>query len=368
MSTNASAFFTQTDINTLTLHNRLAVAPMTRVSAAKDGTATAAMQRYYERFAMGGFGLLITEGLYTDQAFSQGYHHQPGVSDEAQARSWKPVVDAVHEHDARIFAQIMHSGALSYANRFRNGTVGPSAVKPKGKQSELYYGEGEFVIPRAMTEEEIADAIAGFAIAAERAVSIAGFDGIELHGANGYLIDQFLTDYTNSRTDRWGGSTQRRTEFLIAVFKAVREKIGDAVPLGARISQAKVNDFVHKWQGRDADAEIIFGSLADAGADFIHVTEFEAWQPAFDGGRESLAALARRFAPGAAIIANGGLHDLARAAQMIDQGVDVIAIGRGALANPDLPRRAAAARELAVFDSGILAPIANIKQHELEMA
>lgn len=368
MSNNAHGLFTQADINGLALRNRFAVAPMTRVSAAADGTATETMKRYYERFAKGGFGLLITEGLFVDQAFSQGYLHQPGISDEAQALAWKPIVDAAHHHDARIFAQIMHSGALGYANRFRDGTVGPSAVKPKGQQSELYYGQGGFPMPRAMTDEEIADAIEGFADSARRAVRIAGFDGVELHGANGYLIDQFLTDYTNSRTDRWGGNTQRRTEFLLAVFTAVRAKIGAAVPLGARISQGKVNHFFHKWQGRDEDAEIIFGSLADAGADFIHVTEFEAWQPAFEGGRASLAALARRFAPNAAIIANGSLHDLVRAEEMLHRGADVIAIGRGALANPDLPRRTEAARNLAAFDSGILAPIANIKERELEMA
>ncbi|MCP8894601.1 NADH:flavin oxidoreductase [Shinella daejeonensis] len=368
MAANVEMLFTKTDINSLSLRNRFAVAPMTRVSADKDGRATETMRRYYERFAKGGFGLLITEGLYTDQAFSQGYHHQPGISDAAQALAWKPVVVAARHHGARVFAQIMHSGALGYANRFREGTVGPSAIQPKGKPSELYYGEGEFRVPRVMSDEEIADAVEGFAGAARRAVSVAGFDGVELHGANGYLIDQFLTDYANIRTDRWGGSPQKRTEFLRAVFKAVRAQIGDAVPLGARISQGKVNDFYHKWQGREADAEIVFGSLADAGADFIHVTEFEAWQPAFEGGRDSLAALARRFAPKAAIIANGGLHDLGRAGEMLGRDADVIALGRGALANPDFPRRAEAARELAEFDSGLLTPVANIKPRELEMA
>lgn len=366
--TVASALFTKIDINGRALRNRFAVAPMTRVSATADGRATDEMRSYYQRFAKGGFGLLITEGLYTDKAWSQGYIHQPGLSDEAQALSWRPVVEAVHQHGGLIFAQIMHSGALSYANDYREDTVGPSAVRPTGTQSEAYYGKDEFPTPRAMTDEEIADAIDGFAASAQRAIEVAGFDGIELHGANGYLIDQFLTDFSNERTDRWGGSTEDRVEFLLAVFRAVRAAIGDAVPLGARISQGKVNDYHHKWRGRDEDAKIIFGALAEAGADFIHVTEFEAWQPAFEGGGESLAALAHRFAPDVPIIANGSLHDLARAKEMIEQGIALVAFGRGALANPDLPRRAEGRIDLAEFDPGILAPVANIKQRELEMA
>ena len=368
MSNAASALFTEVDINGLTLRNRFALAPMTRVSATADGKATDEMKSYYQRFAKGGFSLLITEGIYTDKAWSQGYIHQPGLSDEAQALSWRPVVAAAHEHGGRVFAQIMHSGALSYANGYREGTAGPSAVKPKGIQSESYYGKGEFLTPHAMTDEEIADAIDGFANAAQRAVTVAGFDGIELHGANGYLIDQFLTDFSNERADRWGGSTERRVEFLLEVFRAVRARVGNGVPLGARMSQGKTNYYYHKWQGREADAEIIFGALAAAGADFIHVTEFEAWQPAFEGGGESLAALAHRFAPNVPIIANGSLHDVARAADMIDQGMGLVAIGRGALANPDLPRRAEAALDLVEFDPGILVPVANLKARELKMA
>ena len=368
MSNAANAIFTKIDINGLTLRNRFALAPMTRVSATADGKATEEMKSYYERFAKGGFSLLITEGLYTDKAWSQGYIHQPGISDDAQALSWRPVVEAAHKHGGRVFAQIMHSGALSYANGYREGTVGPSAIKPKGTQSESYYGKDEFLTPRAMTDEEIADAVDGFADSAQRAIEVAGFDGIELHGANGYLIDQFLTDFSNERTDHWGGSTERRVEFLLAVFKAVRAKVGDAIPLGARISQGKTNYYYHKWQGREADAEIIFGALADVGADFIHVTEFEAWQPAFEGGSESLAALAHRFAPHIPIIANGSLHDLVRAEEMIDQGMGLVAIGRGALANPNLPRRAEATLDLVEFDPGLLVPVANLKARELEMA
>ncbi|MGU3538109.1 oxidoreductase [Methylobacterium sp. A54F] len=364
MSTDANGLFTATDIAGLTLRNRLAVAPMTRVSASEDGTATETMARYYERFARGGFGLVVTEGVYTDQAFAQGYIHQPGISDEAQARAWRPAVDAVHRHGAHVFAQLMHAGAISQGNRFRDTTVGPSAVQPKGQQMEFYYGRGVYPMPAALTEEQIADAVEGFAASAARAVA-AGFDGVEIHGANGYLIDQFLTDYANLRNDRWGGDTRRRTTLVRAVFEAVRTRVGAGVPVGVRISQGKVNDFGHKWARRDADAEAIFGTLAEAGASYIHVTAHKVWEPAFDGGRDSLVALARRYAPHVTLIANGGVQDAARAQDVMAAGADVVALGKAALANPDFPNRVRANQEVTAFDPAILGPIANIKPSEL---
>lgn len=365
MSPSSDSFFTPTDINGVTLRNRFAVAPMTRVSATEDGSATAQMARYYARFARGGFGLLITEGLYTDRAYAQGYRHQPGLTDAAQARAWRPVVEAARSHGARIVAQLMHAGAISQGNRFRDGTLGPSAIQPQGRQMAFYDGQGAYPTPRAMTEEEIADAVQGFADAAERAVGEAGFDGIEIHGANGYLIDQFLTDGTNRRTDRWGGDASRRVAFLLAVLGAVRARVGGRVPVGVRISQGKVNDFAHRWAGGERDAEIIFGSIADAGADALHVTEHEAWKPAFDGGSASLVGLARRFAPKLRLIANGGLHDPARARETLEAGADLVALGKGALANPDFPNRIRDGRDVAAFDPALLGPIANIKPSEL---
>jgi 2,4-dienoyl-CoA reductase-like NADH-dependent reductase (Old Yellow Enzyme family) len=364
MGAKADSLFTSTDINGVSVRNRFAVAPMTRVSANEDGTATHTMARYYERFAHGGFGLLVTEGLYTDQAFAQGYLYQPGITDDGQVQAWRPVVDAVHRHGARFFAQLMHAGAISQGNRFRDTTVGPSAVQPKGHQMEFYYGKGAYPAPAAMSEEQIADAIEGFAASAARAVA-AGFDGIEIHGANGYLIDQFLTDYANRRDDRWGGDTRRRTTLVRAVFEAVRVRVGADVPVGVRISQGKVNDFTHKWAGREQDAETIFGTLAEAGASYIHVTEHKVWEPAFEGGQDSLVALARRYAPHVPLIANGGVQDPARAQEVMAAGADVVALGKVALANSDFPNRIRASQEVAAFDPAILGPIANIKPSEL---
>lgn len=367
MDIDTSALFAPIVINGHLVKNRLSVAPMTRITATEDGKATETMARYYERFALGGFGTVITEGIYTDQAFSQGYAHQPGMTDQAQANGWKPVVGGIKAHGALAIAQLMHAGALSQGNRFRDGTVGPSAIQPKGEQMTFYHGHGRYAVPAEITEVQIADAITFIAESAGRAIEVAGFDAIEIHGANGYLLDQFLTDYANGRTDRWGGSPENRVRLILETVKAVRAKVGAKVPVGVRISQGKVNDYHHKWAGAERDAEIIFGSLADAGVDFIHVTEFEAWKPAFTAGGPSLMRLAKRYAPKATIVANGSLHDIEQAVAALDDGADIITLGRGALANPDFPRRVAEQAALNEFDPAILGPIADIKATELAM-
>lgn len=367
MDIDTSALFAPIVINGRTVTNRLSVAPMTRITATHDGRATETMTRYYERFARGGFGTVITEGIYTDQAFSQGYLDQPGMTDEAQANAWKPVVSGIKAHGALAIAQLMHAGAISQGNRFRGGTVGPSAIQPKGTQMTFYHGKDHYALPAAITEAQIADAINGFAESAGRAIENAGFDAIEIHGANGYLLDQFLTDYANKRADRWGGSTENRVRLILETFKAVRAKVGAEVPIGVRISQGKVNDYQHKWAGAERDAEIIFGSLADAGVDFIHVTDYEAWKPAFTPGNASLMRLAKRYAPKAAILANGSLHNVERAVAALGDGADILTIGRGALANPDFPRRLSERDVLNDFDPAILGPIANVKETELAM-
>ncbi len=216
---------------------------MTRVSASESGDASAEMATYYEPFVKGGFGLIITEGAYTDQAFAQGYLYQPGISDEAQAEAW--------------------------------------------------------------VDEDIADTIAGFAVSAARAIAVSGFDGIELHAANGYLLDQFLTDVSNRRQDRRGGDACQRMTMIEKVFRAVRQALPGSVPVRVRISQGKVDNLTHKWTEGEGAAEAVFGTLSDLGADFIHVTEHDALAPAFEPGGPTLIALARRFAPQAALIADG---------------------------------------------------------------
>jgi 2,4-dienoyl-CoA reductase-like NADH-dependent reductase (Old Yellow Enzyme family) len=367
MTDTTSLILSPYDGNGIAVRNRIAVAPMTRITATEDGHPTQTMFDYYRRFAKGGFGLVTTEGIYTDKAFSQGYRFQPGLSDNAQAEAWAAFNRDMQAQGAHVFAQLMHAGALSQGNIYRSHTVGPSAVRPKGKQMEFYYGAGQYQEPKPMTDAEIDDALQGFVDAAQRAVNIAGFSGVEIHGANGYLLDQFLTEETNRRTDRWGGDTRARVQLLADVVNAVKYSVGDTVPVGIRISQGKVNDYVSKWQGAEADAEIIFGTLADAGANFIHVTEYEAWKPAFEGTQDSLVTLARRYAPNLTIIANGSLHTAERISNVLSSGADIVTVGRGALANPDLPKVLASKREPKTFDGAILHPVASIKDGELAM-
>jgi 2,4-dienoyl-CoA reductase-like NADH-dependent reductase (Old Yellow Enzyme family) len=359
-----AVLFTPTQIGGVRLKNRVALAPMTRTSAEEDGRPTDDMARYYARFARGCYGLVITEGAYPDEASSQGYRHQPGIANAAHAEAWRRVVDAVHREDGRIFIQLMHAGALSQGNRYTDETIGPSAVKPVGSQLDLYGGHGDFRTPRAMTPDDIRTVIDGFVEAARRACE-AGFDGVEIHGANGYLLDQFLTDYTNERTDEYGGSTENRVRLLVDVLGAVRAAVGDNCPVGIRISQGKVNDYHHKWAGGERDAELIFSRIASAGPDFIHITEYDATRPAFEAGDTTLAELATRHAR-VPVIANGQLGAPERAESLIADGhAEVITLGKSALANPDWPRRVMAGEPIEEFDFAVLQPQANIKEHEL---
>ncbi|MAP27013.1 MAG: NADH:flavin oxidoreductase [Alteromonadaceae bacterium] len=367
MTSQQVSLFTDYEINGKALHNRFAVAPMTRVSATAEGLANERMARYYERFAKGGFSLVVTEGIYTDKKFAQGYQFQPGLSDHAQAESWRQVVARMHDHDALIFAQLMHAGALSQGNRFVTHTAGPSAVQPKGKQIEFYYGSGDYPLPTAMTDSDISDAIDGFVQSAQRSVEVAGFDGIEIHGANGYLLDQFMTDYTNHRNDSWGGSVQRRLALTLEVIKRTRKTLGNQVPIGVRISQSKVNDYEHKWAGGEKDAEVIFGMLAQAGVDYIHVTEYKAWKPAFSDSHLSLVALAKRYSSGTTIIANGALHEPSRAEQVLNDGADIVTLGKGALSNADFPNKLQRGQSINPINTEMLGPIANLKDYELEL-
>ena len=188
MNDSLNKILSKHDMRGAIARNRLAVAPMTRVSATAEGVPTPAMRDYYTRFAKGGFGLVINEGLYTDKAFSQGYLNQPGIADDAQAQAWKELTGAIRQHGTLVLAQLMHSGALSQGNRFRSHTVAPSAVQPVGEQMGFHHGQGRYPTPAAITEQDIAEVIDGFVQAAKRAVHTAGFDGVEIHGANGNAV------------------------------------------------------------------------------------------------------------------------------------------------------------------------------------
>ncbi|MET9315411.1 NADH:flavin oxidoreductase [Kribbella sp. NPDC003505] len=357
-------------IGAVDLANRLAVAPMTRVSARPDGVPTAEMAEYYAAFATGGFGLIISEGTYPDAAYSQGYFNQPGLSTAAQAEGWRAVTDRVHAAGGKIVAQLMHAGALSQGNPHRSELAGPSAVQPRGQMMPEYGGDGPWPVPRELSVLEIKEIIDGFAAAAVRA-HVAGFDGVEIHGANGYLLDQFLTVYTNRRTDEYGGPVANRIRLTVEIADAVVAATPQDFVVGVRLSQTKVNDFEYRWPGGSYDADVIFSLLGATGVDYLHIaSEGRNWlETARLQGGQTITGLARRIS-GLPVIANGGMHDADQSDRVLTDGhADLLSIGHGALANPDLPRRLADGRPLEDFDRAMLQPsvtLANAKQWQTD--
>lgn len=360
-----ATLFSPTAIGDVELTNRIALAPMTRVSATADGLATERMAAYYRAFAEGGFGLLITEGLYIDDQASQGYLFQPGIANSAHVEAWQTVVDGVHTSGSKYFAQLMHAGSQSQGNPYTTVTWGPSAVRPKGEQSPMYRGSGPFPTPQAMTTEHIGQVRAAFVNAA-RLARDAGFDGVEIHGANGYLLDEFLTDYLNTRTDEYGGSVANRIRLAADICRDVVTAVGADIAVGIRISQGKVSDHDHRWAGREDDAAVIFGTLGDTGIDYIHTTEYRALAPAFADTGQTLAELAKRYS-GLKVIANGHLDDPRDAAELITSGTaDVVALAKPALANRDWPRRVRTGQPLSPdVPAELFGPVADVKDSEV---
>ncbi|GAA1597163.1 NADH:flavin oxidoreductase [Kribbella sancticallisti] len=349
--------FSPVTIGPFALPNRFAVAPMTRTSATPTGVPTADMAEYYAGFAAGGFGLIVTEGTYTDSLYSQGYLNQPGLVSEAQVLAWQDVTSRVHATGGRIIAQLMHAGAITQGNPYSAATAGPSAVQPLGEMMPDYGGSGPWPVPHELTLRDLDAVVDGFVTAGLNAHA-AGFDGVEVHGANGYLLDQFLTTYTNLRTDSYGGPVANRIRLTTRIVAALSSALPADFVIGVRLSQTKVNDLVYRWPGGAADAEVIFPAVADAGASYLHIaSEGRNWiDTARLPGGQTITGLARRLT-GLPVIANGGMHDPAQAAQVLTDGhADLVSIARGSLVNPDLPRRLAEDRELAAFDRQMLHP------------
>ncbi|MBO1321391.1 oxidoreductase [Acanthopleuribacter pedis] len=341
------------------LRNRAVVAPLSRVSAPAGGIPTAAMARYYEEYARGGFGLIITEGTYTDAHFAQAYTHQPGIIHEAQVAGWRAVVERIHAAGAKVFCQLMHAGALSQC---LSQTAAPSAVQPLRTKLAGYGGEGPWPVPKAMTQAEIQQAVQGFAASARRAAA-AGFDGVEIHGANGYLIDQFLSDTTNRRRDRYGDSVAARATLALEVIAAVKAAVPPGFTVGLRLSQGKVNDFDYRWPGGRHTARTWFSLLAQTQVDYLHfASEGTGYQHSCvleDG--TVLPQLARAMV-GVPVMVNGGMHAPDLAAQVLQAGHgDLAALGTGAIANPDWPNKLAAGEPIQPFQPAMLQPEVTIE-------
>jgi len=341
-------------IDQLHLKNRVAVAPMSRVSTKGDGVPTEQMEKYYCRYADGGFGLTITEGTYTDRSFSQAYPNQPGITNDQQQKGWENIVRSTHEAGGKIILQLMHAGALS---QHLSNTRSASSIQPMRHMLAGYSNkQGRFPLPQAMNLSEIDDVISGFSDSAMRAEEV-GFDGVEIHAANGYFLDQFLTDYTNDREDQYGGSVENRCRLIAETTASIKNVVSNNFVVGVRVSQGKVNDFDYLWPKGINDGKIIFTSLKNAGADYIH---FASEGKGFDHGcftrdGESLPKLAREIT-GLTVIANGGLGNSSEANRIIEgDHADLVALGTGALANPDWPTRLKAQDEILAFNPDMFA-------------
>ncbi|WP_108260439.1 NADH:flavin oxidoreductase [Mangrovicoccus ximenensis] len=275
VSVGTEVLFRPFRLNGLELKNRIVMAPMTR-GMAPEGIPGAANADYYAKRAAGEVGLILTEGTVVDRPASRNlpgipFFHGPALD------GWKVVADAVHAAGGRIGPQIWHTGST------RGGEWEPEA--PVESPSGLV-GPGDSR-GTEMTEEDIADTIAAFASAAAEAKRL-GFDVAELHGAHGYLIDQFFWEGTNLRTDRWGGATlPERARFAAEIVKAVRAAVGPDFPLLLRVSQWKQQDYKVKLASDPAALEAWLGPLADAGVDVFHCSQRRFWEPEFpeiDGG------------------------------------------------------------------------------------
>lgn len=292
--------------------------------------------KYYAEYARGKFGMIIAEGTYTDRYFSQAYPAQPGITNRPQMEGWKQVVSCVKQHDACFVLQLMHAGALSQQ---LSNTRAPSAIEPMRTMLTGYsLKQGRYPKPEAMHLAEIDQVIEGYVDSAKKARE-AGFDGVEIHAANGYLLDQFLTEYTNIREDKYGGSVRNRVRLICEIIEQIRNFLPADFIVGVRLSQGKVNDFDYLWPGGIDDADLIFKLVARAGAAYIH---YASEGKGFDHGcltraGESLPRLAREVA-GIPVIANGALHAPEEAQRILQDGhADLIALGTGALSNPDWP-------------------------------
>ncbi len=326
--------FSPYSLGPLSLPNRIVMAPMTRCRARTDHVPTPIMAQYYAARAEA--GLLITEGAAPD-ANGLGYARIPGLYSEAQLTGWRAVTDAVHAAGGRIAVQVMHTGRVSHPLNMPPGAevLAPSAVALEG---EMMYtdqqGPQPYPTPRAMSDGEVEAAIEHFVSAAEKARS-AGFDMVEIHGANGYLVDQFFSPVTNRRGDRWGGGREGRGRFALEIARRMVEAIG-ADRVGIRLSPYGVFNGIQPWTELDSDFTWLAQELGRLELAYLHLVDHSAMgaPPVPDGIKAAL-----REAFGGTLILSGG-YDRQRADADLAAGKgDLVAFGRPYLSNPDLPAR-----------------------------
>ena len=333
------------DIGRLTLPNRMVMAPMTRHRAGLDEIPNALMRDYYVQRASA--GLIVTEGTHPS-AQGRGYFYTPGLYTQEQADGWAQITTAVHAAGGRIFVQLMHAGRVAFRETIPDGNlpVAPSAVMPDPDYRGYSYScprpRRHYDTPRALTTDEVVATIEDYRRATALAHA-AGFDGVEIHGASGYLPHQFLASNTNQRTDRYGGDAAGRCRMVLELMDAVASVAG-----GAFVA-LKIAPTFRFHDVQDADPIETFSYLLprlnDFGLAYLHVAEHdEYYSYPFDG-----LALARASFDGP-IVASAGFSRKTAARAIAGGMADLVAFGAAYIANPDLVERTAAAAPLAVPD------------------
>ncbi|MFZ5720714.1 MAG: NADH:flavin oxidoreductase [Pseudomonadota bacterium] len=359
--------FTPFELKGLRLPNRIVMAPMTR-SFSPGGVATDEVAAYYRRRAENQVGLIVTEGTGVDRPASLNDPNVPRFHGEKELAAWGHVADEVHKGGGLIAPQLWHVGAV----RTRSEDWSPPG--PYDSPSGLSRPDKKFGEP--MTDEEVADAIRAFAEAAASAKAL-GFDAVELHGAHGYLIDQFFWDGTNVREDAYGSKDlPGRARFAADILRAVRKAVGPDYPVIIRISQWKQQDYAVKMAQTPQALEAWLGALVDAGADCLHCSQRRFWEPEFEGSDLNFAGWAKKVT-GVPTIAVGSVGlsgefiaswggeksepaSLDRLEAMLDRGdFDLVAVGRALLQDPEWVVKVRDGRqaELKAYDRSALATL-----------
>lgn len=327
----------------INLKNRVVMAPMTR-SRAQDGLPTDIMVEYYSQRS--GAGLIITEGT-APSPNGQGYARIPGIYNEQQVAGWKKVTDAVHANGSKIVMQLMHSGRISHPLNLPHGAevLAPSAIVAGGTIWTDQKGAVPHPTPKEMTIEDIKQTIAEFVTASKNAVK-AGFDAVELHGANGYLLEQFLNPHANQRTDEYGGSMENRARLILEIAADVSRAIGSE-KVGIRISPFGVNGDLGPFDALEESYQYLTDQLNQLGIGYIHMVDHSAM-----GAPEVPASLKQdlrsRFS-NTFILSGGYDQQSAEEALQAGQG-DLVAFGRPFISNPDLVTRFETGAELNDLD------------------
>lgn len=324
--------FSKFNLGSIELQNRVVMAPLTR-SRAENNIPNQLMSDYYGQRASA--GLIITEGT-APSANGLGYARIPGIYNEAQIKGWKNVTNRIHEEGGKVFLQLMHTGRVSHADNMEEDSevLAPSAIALNGEMYTDQNGLQPYPVPREMTREDIIQAQNEYVQAAKNAIK-AGFDGVEVHAANGYLIDQFINTASNKRSDNYGGSIENRSRFALEVTQKVSAAIGSE-RTGIRVSPNGAFNDMEAFDDLEEAYKYLAHELSHLKLAYLHIVEMAAL-----GGPDvplSLKLMIRE-AFGGPVIRSGGLDKETAEAALNNNEAELVAFGRSLIANPDLVYR-----------------------------